>query len=309
MAILVTGSAGLVGTRVVRKLLEAGEEVIHQDIRPPAREFNAGRGKLHVVVNDASQGEELLPLIVNYNVDRVIHLAALQGPETEIHPHRTSVVNVAGTTSLFEVCRWTGRVQRVVYASSSGVYGPQSFYGERPVTEEDPVKPGIVYAAGKVYVEVAADRYIEDHGMDIRGLRPGPVYGHGRQTGGTWVFGPFISEPAVGRPVEMPFEAASAWPMIYVDDVAEYFIRIAQAKSLNHRIYNAGGPTHTLDDIYQVLRNALPKVEVTFGDRKNAGLRIMSNERIEKETGYVAPPLEQRVLDQVKEAQQLYSST
>ena len=307
MTILVTGAAGLIGTRVVRKLLEAGEEVVHQDIRAPAREFNAGQGKLHVVVNDASQGEELLSLITTYNVDRIIHLASLLGPETEMYPHRTSLVNVAGTTTLFEVCRWTGRVQRVVYASSSGVFGSQSFYGERPVTEDDPVKPESVYSAAKVYVEVAADRYIQDHGMDIRGLRPGSVFGHGRTSGASGFKGPFISEPAVGHSVKVPFEAAAAWPMIYVDDIAEYFIRIALAESLNHHIYNAGGPTHTLDDIYQVLRNALPKVEVTFSNRKNTSLRIMSSERIQKETGYVAPPLEQRVLDQIKEAQQLYS--
>ena len=149
MTILVTGGAGLIGTRVVRKLLTEGDEVIHQDIRPPAREFNEGPGKLHVIVNDASQSEELLSIITTYNVERVIHLAAVLPLDSERHPHRTSLINVAGTTSLFEACLWTSRVKRIVYASSSSVYGPQSFYGERPVTEDDPLMPQMVYSAGR----------------------------------------------------------------------------------------------------------------------------------------------------------------
>ena len=201
MSVMVTGATGFIGNRIVRKLVERGEDVVCFDLAPPRANLQPYLDRLRFYRGDIMQMPHLLDAINTHQVDRVIHMAALLPPDTEERPHFGMLVNIQGTNNIFEVARWTG-VQRVVYASSIATFGVQETFGDRPVNEDDLSAPVNVYGMTKAANDFAAGRYIDRYGLDIVGIRICTVFGHGRVTGMTGVIGGLLmSLPAVGQPI------------------------------------------------------------------------------------------------------------
>jgi len=137
---------------------------------------------------DVTQLPHLLEAIKTNGVRKIIHMAALLPPDTEERHHYAMQVNIGGTNNVFEAARWTG-IERVVYASSIAVYGVQTTFGERPINEDDLNDPINVYGMTKSVNDFSAKRYIDRHGLDLRGVRICTVFGHGRVTGMTGMIG------------------------------------------------------------------------------------------------------------------------
>lgn len=142
-------------------------------------------------------------------------------------------VNALGTANIFEAACRAG-VGRILFLSSESVYGPQSAYGERPVTEED-------YCAPR-------------------------VYGAGRTRGTTVWASDFCSLPAQGLPVTLPFPADDANCYIYVEDLTEQIYLLSLTPALAHRIYNTGGHTAQGSELAALVRAALPSARIEFRD-------------------------------------------
>ena len=225
MSVMVTGATGFIGNRIVRKLVERGEEVVCFDLAPPRANLQPYMDRLQFYRGDIMQMPHLLDAVNTHQVDRIIHMAALLPPDTEERPHFGMLVNIQGTNNIFEVSRWTG-VQRVVYASSIATFGVQETFGERPVNEDDLSAPVNVYGMTKAANDFAAGRYADRYGLDIVGIRICTVFGHGRVTGMTGIIGGLLmSLPAVGQPISMPFHRDEPSPMIHAEDAAEIFVR------------------------------------------------------------------------------------
>ena len=178
MSIMVTGGNGFIGWRIIRKLLDAGEEVVCFDLSPIKSNLEPLKDQISFYKGDVTQLSQILAAIKTHDVKKIIHMAALLPPDTEDRPQHGMHVNIDGTNNIFEAARWTD-IERVVYASSIAVYGVQETFGERPLTEEDLNDPINVYGFTKSANDFAARTYIQKFGLDLKSVRISTVFGHG----------------------------------------------------------------------------------------------------------------------------------
>ena len=302
MSIMVTGGTGFIGNRIIRKLVERGEEVVCFDLAPPRANLDRYMDRIQVYRGDITQVPHLLEAVNTYGVKKIIHMAALLPPDTEDRPHFGMVVNIQGTNNVFEVARWTG-VERVVYASSIATFGVQETFGERPVNEDDLSAPVNVYGMTKAANDFAAGKYIDRYGLDLRGVRICTGFGHGRVTGMTGIIGGLMmSLPAVGKPISMPFHQDELSPMIHAEDAAEIFVRVALSDGLKHRVYISGGHLCTIREMADIVREFIPDAQITTGDQAVPHIYLVDNSRMLADVGYELAPLRVRVLEHINDA-------
>ena len=302
MSIMVTGGTGFIGNRIIRKLLDRGEEVVCFDLAPPRNNLEPYADRINFYRGDISQIPHLLEAINTFDVHKIIHMAALLPPDTEDRPHFGMSVNIQGTNNVFEAARWSN-IQRVVYASSIAVYGVQETFGDRPINETDLSDPVNVYGMTKAANDFAAGRYRERYNMDIRGVRICTVFGHGRVTGMTGMIGGLMmSLPAIGKPVTMQFDPNEASPMIHAEDAAEIFVQVSLSNNLQHPIYISGGHLATIQDIANIVKEYMPEAQITTGDRPVPHVYLVDNSRMLSDIGYEMAPLRVRVLEHMNDA-------
>ena len=302
MSVMVTGGTGFIGNRIIRKLVERGEEVVCFDLAPPRANLTPYLDRVRMYRGDVTQLPHLLEAVNAHGVRRIIHMAALLPPDTENRPHFAMQVNIGGTNNVFEAARWSG-IERVVYASSIAVYGVQDTFGQRPITEDDVNDPINVYGMTKSVNDFSARRYADLYGLDLRGIRICTVFGHGRVTGMTGMIGGLmVSLPAIGQPVSMPFHEDEPSPMIHAEDAAEIFVRAALAEKLNHRVYISGGSLATIKDMADAVRGLIPGAQIATGDRTVPHVYLVDNSRMLADLGYEIAPLRRRILDHINDA-------
>ena len=302
MSVMVTGGTGFIGNRIIRKLLDRGEEVVCFDLAPPRANLEPYLDRINVYRGDITQLSHLLEAINNNGVHKIIHMAALLPPDTEERHSYAMQVNIGGTNNVFEAARWT-EVERVVYASSIAVYGVQDTFGDRPINEDDLNDPINVYGMTKSVNDFSAKRYIDRHGLDLVGVRICTVFGHGRVTGMTGMIGGLLmSLPAIGKPVSMPFHQEEQSPMIHAEDAAEIFVRAALSNKLNHPIYISGGNMCSIKNMADIVRDIIPGAQISTGDQLVPHVYNVDNSRMLADIGYEIAPLRQRILDHINDA-------
>ena len=313
MNVLVTGGSGLFGRKTIIHLLQDTEvaSVASMDITPPNEWFMKSierySDKFHFVRGDVSQLEDILNAMKLYAIDRVVNWAFVMGSEVNTNPRLSTKVNALGMCNAFEAARLMG-VDRVVYASSETVYGPQSMYGEREVTEDDQTNPTHSYAVCKLFAEIIAGQYAEQYGMKFTGVRPTIGYGHGgRSPAQFWSDMPSMA--AVGKPFSMEGDGNGLSSLVSADDLAEFTKILIKAPSSPHPVYNVGGPATSPRDMAEVVRKYIPDAKITFGSQPMTdpsgkfGLPWrVSMERAIEDFGFSCMPLEEAVLIHINDA-------
>jgi len=295
MAVLVIGGTGFIGYRLVRLLVARGETVTAMDANPNAHSFADLGPKVSCVRGDVARFEDVLSAMRAAEADRVVNLAYLIGPQHP--PHLAMRINVLGTDNCFEAARLLG-VKHTVYAGSFAPNGKQSNYGDRAVTEDDPVFGEYQYARHKIMNEWQALDYSEKFGMCITGIRAAYVTGPDKVRG-TVDHVRCITEPARGNAITLPFKDAMVCA-IHVDDMAEVFARVTMADKPAHRVYNSGGTSISLGEIADMVRSYLPDANISFQNEhgakaSNATYRL-DNSRLCSEFAIAYPPFRQRLL-------------
>jgi len=241
------------------------------------------------------------------DITHAIHLAYLMSAEVEANPHLGARVNVLGMVNLFEAAL-NHRLERLVFTSSETVYGAsQGVYGERPVKESDYCAPAdhfFTYGVMKILNEFMAEKYVQKHGISMACARPPVVFGHGRKRGAVLWAEQFISLPAIGQPVSLPFSAQNRDCWLYVDDCAEQLVRLALKPRLAHFAYNSSGHSIRAGDLANVVRRWVPGAEITFDESQPATPLVddLDGGRMIEEIGFTPRPIEDGVLAHLNEA-------
>jgi UDP-glucuronate 4-epimerase len=231
MKILVTGSAGFIGSALALRLLERGDTVIgldnHNDYYDPAlKEARLGRllchpGYIHLR-QDISDGGAVREVFSQHRPQRVVNLAAQAGVRYSIeNPLAYIQSNIVGFAHILEGCRHHG-VEHLVYASSSSVYGANT---QMPFSIHQNVDhPLSLYAASKKSNELMAHTYGHLYGLPTTGLRFFTVYGPwGRPDMALFKFTRAI---LAGEPIQVFNYGKHRRDFTYVDDIVEGIIRV-----------------------------------------------------------------------------------
>jgi nucleoside-diphosphate-sugar epimerase len=181
----------------------------------------------------------------------VIHLAALQVPFCKADPVAGAQVNVVGTVNVFEAARKLG-IKRLAYASSIAAYGAM---------DEGLGAMHTLYGAYKHCDEQIALVYSGDWGVHSVGIRPGVVYGVGRDQGLTSKTTVAILAAAAGKPYDVPFSGGVSW--LYTGEVASAFIRAAAKERTGAPVFNMNGVHAPVEEGLKILKQLAPQAKVT----------------------------------------------
>lgn len=305
MTVMVTGGGGLLGSRIVNKLLARGETVVSFDTNAeqPRLEKQAENPQLKRVSGDIRAYDQLSARIREFSVGRIIHMAAVLAPVTEKEPAIGFAVNIGGTTNVLEAARHCD-VQRVCYASSISTYGDQSQYGDGAVDEDSLRIPYNLYGHAKVINEETAKAYTHNFGLDTRGIRIAMVFGHGRLTGRSSAMSRVISAAAVGEAIVSDVAADQVSPSVPANDVAEIMVRVCFADNLQLPVYAGLNTPATIGETAEVIRRYLPDADIRFADNAVSypSITNVDASRLEQAIDYRLPPFEQSILEHINEA-------
>lgn len=269
MRILVTGAQGCIGAWVVKGLLERGLDVLIYDMEPQTTRLGLiapeRQPGVRVETGRIEDTSRVKALVKDEGITHVVHLAAVLMPVCQVHPVMGGMIDVIGTLNLFEAARDAGRPVRVVYASSSAVWGPEEMYGDQPLDESQPLEPASHYGVFKQANEGNARVFYKTNGISSIGLRPWTVYGVGRDHGLT--ADPTLAMKALVLGLPFQIRVSGHMDLQYVEDVAETFIHCLLSPLEGAHVFNLAGEVVRMDEIIATLDRLRPGAaqSITFG--------------------------------------------
>jgi UDP-N-acetylglucosamine/UDP-N-acetyl-alpha-D-glucosaminouronate 4-epimerase len=273
MKALVTGGGGFIGSNLVRALIERGDEVRVLDNFSTGNRANLEGLDVEVVEGELRSYERVHNAVRGTEV--VFHLGALGSvPRSVQDPLTSSAVNVEGTLNVLLAARDEG-VRRVVYSSSSSVYGPRR---ELPVTEDMPPDPISPYGVAKLAAErycVSFSRVYESFEsvvvryFNVFGPRQSPFSQYAA------VIPLFVTAIEAGEPITIYGDGEQRRDFTYVANVVDGTIKAAEAAGANGRIFNvAASAPVTVNTVAAAIGEVLGKpVEKTFGPPRVGDIR------------------------------------
>jgi UDP-glucuronate 4-epimerase len=244
MKVLVTGGAGFIGSHLVERLLERGDDVVCLDdfndsYDPAIKRKNisaaSGNPRFALVVGDIRDAALLGSLAREHRPDTVVHLAARAGVRASIRePRLYEAVNCGGTLNLLEMCRAHG-IGHLVFGSSSSVYGISS---RVPFAEDDTVAhPISPYAATKRACELMCYAYHHLYGLCVTCLRFFTVYGPRQRP--EMAIRDFTGKIFRGEPLSVYGDGTSRRDYTYIDDIMDGVTK-AMDRRFPFEIFNLG---------------------------------------------------------------------
>jgi len=247
MKVLVTGSAGFIGSALALRLLERGDEVIGLDNLNDYYDVNLKKARLARIENHSNftdirlnleDREGVAALFQKHQPDRVVNLAAQAGVRYSLeNPLAYIDSNVLGFANILEGCRHNN-VEHLIYASSSSVYGANT---NMPFSVHHNVDhPLSFYAASKKANELMAHTYSHLYDIPTTGLRFFTVYGPwGRPDMALFMFTKSI---LAGKPINVFNYGNHRRDFTYVDDIVEGVIRVLDQPATPNPEWAGGAP-------------------------------------------------------------------
>ena len=247
MKILVTGSAGFIGSALTLRLLARGDTVIgidnHNNYYDPAlKEARLARHAKHPNYThlriDLADRQAIQDAFKTHQPQRVVNLAAQAGVRYSIdNPLAYIDSNIVGFAHILEGCRHNG-VEHLVYASSSSVYGANT---AMPFSVHHNVDhPLSLYAASKKANELMAHTYSHLYGLPTTGLRFFTVYGPwGRPDMALFKFTKAI---LAGEPIQVFNHGKHRRDFTYIDDIVEGVIRVLDQPAAANPAWQGNAP-------------------------------------------------------------------
>jgi UDP-glucose 4-epimerase len=285
MKVLVTGGGGFIGSNLVRALLGRGDDVRVLDNFSTGLRTNLEGLDVEIVEGELRSYERVHNAVRGTEI--VFHLGALGSvPRSVQDPLTSGAVNVEGTLNVMLAARDEG-IRRVVFASSSSIYGDQAELPLREAMAPDPISP---YGVAKL----AAERYCVSfsrvyHSFETVVLRYFNVFGPRQNPGSQYaaVVPLFITAIAAGEPVTIFDDGEQSRDFTYVDNVVAANLLAADADGASGRIFNvsAGAPV-TVNELAETIGRLLDKpVERRYlparaGDLRNSWADVSESRRV-----------------------------
>lgn len=258
-SVLVTGAYGLLGSWLVKGLLEHAARVcvIRRD-RPAltALESMGLQARVDVVDGDVCSEELVLRTLAEYCVDSVFHLAAQTIVPTANHsPLSTFETNIRGTWTVLEACRLHG-AERVIVASSDKAYGS---HATLPYTEEFALQPRYPYDVSKAATDLLARSYWHTWRLPVSVTRFANLYGGGDGNPSRLV-PEAITAALSGRPPVVRSDGSPERDFLYVEDAVEAYLAIwaalaegADGPAAGEAFNAGGGEPHRVGKVVELI--------------------------------------------------------
>jgi CDP-glucose 4,6-dehydratase len=254
----VTGAYGLLGTAIVRVLLDEGVDVtvLRRDVRPRSPLVLEGlEDRVDVVAGDITDLALVDRTLGEYEVDTVFHLAAQTIVGTaQRSPLGTWEANIRGTYMVLEACRHHD-VPRVVVAASDKAYGA---HRELPYRESMALQPKYPYDVSKAATDLIARSYWHTYGLPVATTRFANLYGGG-DTNRSRLVPEAVVAALRGRAPIIRSDGTPERDFLYVDDAAAAYLALARALSdedggVRGEAFNAGGgEPHAVRDVVALI--------------------------------------------------------
>lgn len=247
MRIVVTGAGGFIGSHTCERLQSRGHDVVGIDsfddyLYPAAvkRRTAAGLAGVRMVEADICD-RDAMAAVVTKDTDVVCHLAALAGVRPSLaQPLRYLRTNIEGTGVIIERMRALG-LQRLVFASSSSVYGAKPGANVAAFREDDPcLTPASPYAATKRMNELQLSAYRDLFGLGVFALRFFTVYGPRQRP--DMAIAKFVDAISRGAPITLFGDGTSRRDYTFIDDIVSGVVAAIEGiEPGRYEIYNLGG--------------------------------------------------------------------
>ncbi len=276
--VLLIGGAGFIGSHTTRLLLDAGYAVTVLDAfkqapglaSTTALENTAYRrdqllSGAEIVSGDTAHAGELARQLINIDPGAVISLAAQ--PQAHLvaeRPEEGFASIVAGTQNLLNGLRLLKPARKLVYVSSSMIYGD---FEKIPVPEDNPRRPKNLYGGMKLAAEILVKTFCTSFDLPCCIVRPSAVYGPTNNNRS--VLQLFVEGAIRGQPLRVTSPGDTALDFTYVEDVAGGLMRAFESGRSDGREYNLTfGETRTLGEAVEILRSIFPDLTVEIADRE-----------------------------------------
>ena len=293
--VLVTGGAGFIGCNLVRRLIKEGAQVrvfdnfstgkrdnlkdlvgVNPSVSVIARSVTTRQSQTPVLPVSVSPSLDIfegdlrdfaLILEATKDIEIIFHEAALPSVIRSVRaPNTTNDVNITGTLNLLEAARANG-VKKVIYASSSSIYGDSETLPKKEYMIPNPLSP---YAVSKIAGEYYMKVFHRLYGINTIILRYFNVYGPYQDPTSEYsgVIAKFITAFINKKPITVYGDGEQSRDFTYVDDVVESNILTANTKVSGDVFNVAGGNRHTLNQMIKILKSIFKKddYEVVYKD-------------------------------------------
>jgi UDP-glucose 4-epimerase len=270
MNYLVTGGSGFIGSRVVRDLVRAGEQVVVYDWAPDIKMLERFlvpseiENRVKVIQGDVVDFAHLTAIIRQNSIEKIVHAAALLLHDVNADPLLAVRVNCEGTVGVFEAARWLD-IKKVVWISSGSVFGPPEAYPQEYIPNDAPHFPQNLYGGTKSLDEQFANYYFSKYGLDVVAIRLVLVYGAWQSRGRTAaIIREMVANPALGLPGKIPAARDNVLGWTYVDDAARAILLACKAGQTKTRSFSVRGNIHSIGEIVDYVKELLPEAEISL---------------------------------------------
>jgi UDP-glucose 4-epimerase len=275
MRVLITGGMGVIGAETSRRFVKEGHKPV---IFARHRNESLIRdivGHVDIELGDVTDLPRMLDVIKRNKITHIVHTAGFVGAVSAANPPQSVEVNVGGMMNVLEASRLFG-IERVVYTSAKGIYGPvlgeYGFPTYKPMPEDMPKNPQRIYDAAKLMGEHAGLYYSANMGVDVVILRFASTYGPGKTArhGKMGVMSQIVEAPARDEPFRIAQGGEEKDDFVYNKDSAYGIYLATIAKNPKSRVYNIGtGVGVTLNDFADAVRAQIPDADIQIGPGLN----------------------------------------